>query len=112
MSHPDLGMFEARRITETRIKVTNAGDGLSQAVEVDPQVLHHGETVHVVLECTVDKVTLEPIKDEPAALARVHVLKAGAATIVPADLVTDLLADQQDRIRRARQAADGQEEMF
>jgi hypothetical protein len=42
----------------------------------------------------------------------VHVLKAGAATIVPADLVADLLADQQDRIRRARQAADDQQEMF
>ena len=110
-AEPGLGTFEARPITETRIKVTNAGDGLSQAVQVDPQVLHHGETVHVVLECEVDKVTLEPIKDE-FGLVRVHVLKAGAATIVPADLVADLLADQQDRIRRARQATDDQQEMF
>ena len=84
MSDPDLGMFEARPITETRIKVTNAGDGLSQAGQVDPQVMHQGETVHVVLECEVDKVTFEPIKDE-FGLIRVHVLKAGAATIVPAD---------------------------
>ena len=112
VSEPELGEFEHRPIARTNIKVTNAGDGLSQALKVDPQILHHGDTVHVVLECLVAKVTLEPLDDEGDELVRVHVLKAGSAAIVDEALVADAIADQQERIRKARQEEEGIQEPF
>ena len=110
-SSDQLGSFESHQIAQTSIKVTNAGDGLSQALKIDPQVFHHGDIVHVVLECRVAKVTLEPLEPDREDLVRVHVLKAGSAAIAPPELVADLLAEQQERIRLAREI-EGQQDMF
>lgn len=101
MTTTDLGKFDGRDIITTGIKITNAGDGLSQALSVDPQLLHHGEIVHVVLACEVTDVAFKPIKDTDR-LSRVHTLRAGIATIVDPELVSDVLAKQKRRIDEAK----------
>ena len=105
----DLGLFDDNEVLSTSIKVTRAGDGLSAALAVDPELLHMGDTVHVVLECTVADVTFRPIKDT-AGVQRVHTLKAGTATMVRDDAEEDiqtLLTDQAERIQLANEATDG-----
>jgi len=102
----DLGTFDDRDVLRTTIAVTNAGDGLSDALKVDPKLMHLGEKVYVVLECEVAKVRFDPIKDTDA-LSRVHVLKAGTATLVDADLVRAQLDEQAERILRAKEAEAG-----
>lgn len=101
-----LGDFEGRTILSTTIQVTNAGDGLSDAMKIDPVVMHHGETVYVVLECEVSKVRFDPIKDTQG-VARVHVLKAGTATLIDGAAVEDALDAQREKIARAKEAAQG-----
>jgi len=103
---PDLGAFDGKDVLRTTIAVTNAGDGLSDALKVDPKLLHLDDKVYVVLECDVAKIRFEPIKDTDA-LSRVHVLKAGTATLVDADLVRDQLNEQAERILRAKEAEAG-----
>lgn len=96
-----LSKFERREVLSSTVAVTGAGDGLSQAMKVDPIELHHQETVYVVLECEVSKVRFDPVKDADGALQRVHVLKAGRATLVDKELVEAALNEQSRKIDEA-----------
>ena len=105
-----LDPFEDVDVLRVQVAVTNAGDGLSEALAVDPTPLPLGATVHVVLECRVQQVKFVPAvdKEHPEdGLARVHVLRAGRATLVSAGDVQAALDAQADRILRAREAAEG-----
>lgn len=104
-----LTPFDGRQVLRTSIAVSNAGDGLSEALRIDPREFHHGEVVHVVLECSVDQVRFVPLdpKDAHGPLVRSHRLKAGTATVVDADLVQEQIDRQRMRIEKAREAAAG-----
>ena len=95
-----LRKFEHRPVEASAIQVTNAGDGLSQAMQVDPQELGIGDTVYVVIEATVDQVRYKRNK-ETNGLTRVHTLKAGTATLVDAALVKDVLEEQRIKIEES-----------
>lgn len=105
-----IEVYEHRDVLQTTVQVTHAGDGLSEAMELEPTVLHHGQTVFLVLECEVSKISYPPIKDTDA-LARLHTLRAGRATIVDKDLVVNALNDQHLRIVAARDAIAGQQSL-
>lgn len=96
-----LHRFEGRDTLTTKIKITNAGDGLSQALAIEPEELGMDDTVYVVLECTVDAVTFERVKDTNA-LSRVQKLRAGTATLVDKALVHDVLEAQRVKLEQAR----------
>lgn len=98
--------FEGDPIVTHVIAITGANFALSEAVQSDPQTLHLGDTIHIVLECEVVKVRHEPVKDTDG-LARVHVLKAALATIVDADLVGTHLETQRERNLVASEKARG-----
>lgn len=100
---PKLGEFEGRKVTKTTISVRNAGDGLSKAMEVDPQLLHQGDTVYVVMECKVGPVEFDVVKNSDTDATRKHVLRAGAATIVDAKLVQHAVEAQTQVILEARE---------
>jgi hypothetical protein len=96
----DLGTFEGHDVLTTSVKVTNAGDGLSQALAVDPQLLHHGDRGAIIIEYEVAKVGYDPIKDTDG-LTRIHTLKALRGTLVDLDIVRERLDAQQRRIEAA-----------
>lgn len=107
-----LTPFDERGVVKATIAVTNAGDGLSKALEVRPQEYHHGDIVHVVLRCTVSKVTFVEDADTDE-LVRVHTLKAGTSTIVDGKLVSKVLAQQEKEIEAAKgvlQLGDGEDD--
>lgn len=97
----DLGSFEGRDVLQATVAVTNAGDGLSKALGVDPDQLALGEAVYVVLECEVAKITHSPIKDTHG-VTRIHTLRAGSATLVDEELVRQHLDEQQRRIEESQ----------
>lgn len=101
MTH-ELEPYESHDVVESTIRVTNAGDGLSAALEVDPVAFELGERVYVVLDCTVAKITFEALKDEPDERRRVHTFKASTGTIVDGLLVRDVVDKQRRRIDEAR----------
>lgn len=103
----DLGAFEGRTVTKATIAVRNAGDGLSAAMKVNPENLHQGDTVYVVLECKVGPVSFDPIKDSETECERKHVLRAGAATLIDGALVRSAIEEQTARIIAARDAEAG-----
>lgn len=103
-SDTDLGMFDGRQVITSSIKVTNAGDGLSAAMSIDPQEFHHGQKVYLVIEAECTKVEFVPIKDTDK-LARVHTLKAGVSTPVDHDKVKRVLDAQRKALEEAKGVA-------
>lgn len=93
--------FEGKEVTGVSVAISNTGDGLSDAMTVDNVELHHGDVVYVVLECTVNKVRFDPIKDSKA-LTRVHMIRAGDATIIDEGFVREALDAQVTRIEESR----------
>lgn len=105
-----LEPFEGRDVIKSVVKITNAGDGLSDGLSIEPQAFHLGEKRYIVLECDVSKVQHLPIKDTDH-LAREQTFRAMGAVIVDPDLVKDLVAQQKDRILEAKEAAAGIERL-
>lgn len=97
----ELGTFDGRDVITTSVAITNAGDGLSQALGIDPQVMHIGDTGVIVLEYVVTKIGFIEVKDTDV-LNRVHTLRAGTATIIDRDVVAEALDAQALKIEKAR----------
>ena len=109
-----LGEFDGKTVARTTIAITNAGDGLSEAMKIEPQLLHHGDKVYVLLECEVSKIRFDEVKDT-GYLSRVHVLKAGGAVIADASTAEQVkasIAAMTARIEAARDAEEGKRKMF
>ncbi len=104
-----LSDFEGLPVVEAGIEIPGAAGGLREAMKIDPSTFHKGEQVFVVLECRVGKVRIDPIDmdylDGPQR--RVHVFVVTNATMVDGNLVREQLTDQAEKIRLAREAAQG-----
>lgn len=101
----DLGSFEGDTISRATIKVTGAGDGLSEAMKIETRKLHKRDEVYVVMRCRVTAVGFEDIlvKGDPVGTARVHKLKAQEAVIVEDEHVAALLATHAERIAEVKE---------
>lgn len=99
-SSSKLHRFEGRDVIGTRVAITNAGDGLSQALAIEPIELSIGSKVYVVLECEVGQVGFQPVKDTEV-LNRVQKLRAGTATIVDKGTVIGFLDAQRIKLEEA-----------
>jgi hypothetical protein len=98
---PQLPKFEGREVAGAKIKITRAGDGLSEAMAIEPQVLKQHAKVFVVLECAVGRIAFDPVKDTNGVI-RVQTLIAGTATIVDEDLVKEAIEEQRLKNEEAR----------
>lgn len=73
-------------------------------MKIDPIEYAQGQTVHLVLETHVARISYEASKDDPNKLVRVHTLKAGTAAAVDASLVAGVLDEQRERLEAAEGA--------
>lgn len=102
--------YNGRPVVRTAIKITNAGDGLSKGLAIDPQVLDISQTHYVVLECVVDSHEHDRIiaqGNDTGLLVLNQVLVAGTGTLIDADVVKEAIAQQAEKIERAKDAAAG-----
>ena len=104
-----LTKFEGHDVTEVGVEMPNAAGGLQAAMKFDPVELEIAEEGYIVLHYTVKKVRHEPIErdDFEGPLRRVHVFHVDEAALVGADLVADHMAEQRERIKKARDEAEG-----
>lgn len=92
-----LTKFDGLVVEKSTIAITNAGDGLSKALAIDPVEYHTGDKVYVVLECEVAKVTFEPVSAAvpKGPQVRKHSFRAGVSTVVDQSLVLDVIEAQR-----------------
>lgn len=96
-----LRKFEGREVVGTKVAITGAGDGLSDALAIEPDQFDIGQTVFVVIECGVKRIGHELVKDTNS-LVRTHTLKAGVATVVPKELVIDAIESMRTKVDEAK----------
>jgi hypothetical protein len=104
----ELAAFEDDDVREVAVKITRAGDGLSEALKVSPVALHRGDEVFYVLRGRVAKITFEEVKPGSDDLRRVHVIVTQDIVEVDGADVSAILKHAQDVIRRKLEEASGQ----
>lgn len=98
--------FEGTEVTRAAVKITNAGDGLSDALAVQPKALHLDDEIFYVLRGTCTKVGHEPDKHD--LLVRVHTIKAGAITEVDREVAEKMLQAAAEELQRRKDEVEGQ----
>ena len=108
-----LTPFEGKEVRKMGIAITNAGDGLSESMNVAPAEHESGERLFVILEVEVTKVAFEPLsKGDPGGpQKRIETMRAGTATLADAKLVGDLIAEQAERNLLAKERDGGTERL-
>jgi hypothetical protein len=96
-----LSPFDDRDVTETAVRITGAGTGLQESLDIAPVELHLGDRVHIVLRGEVRQVTYETVKDSDE-LRRVHVISTKFGTIVDEPAVRKVLDAQRKAIEQAK----------
>ncbi len=102
-----LPPFEGDEVREVSIKITRAGDGLSDALKVAPLALHRGDEVFYLLRGLVSQVNHKEVKPGSDDLVRVHVIVTQDITEVDADLAEPIIRRAKDVIRRKLDEASG-----
>lgn len=93
-----LGKHDGKEIIGCAIAVRQAGDGLSKAMQVEPQIIKDGTRVFIVMEGTVHGIDYKDVPNNDRATMRVHVVKAGTATLVDEEFAREVLDKQAAKI--------------
>lgn len=96
-----LHKFEGRDVIGTKAKIVKTGDGLSESVALDPVELAMDETVFLLIEAKVTRVSFDPVKDTNS-LIRVPTLTAQTVTLVEKDFAGERLEAQRVKIEQAK----------
>lgn len=102
---PKLPPFESNNVANAKVRITRAGDGLSEALKVEPRAIQLGEQVYYVLsgECVqVNHVE----KDE--VLTRVHTIAAERITEIDGETANKMLANAAEALERKKASLDNQ----
>lgn len=103
----ELGVFEGQTVAAAVVKITRAGDGLSEALKLEPEAISQGEEVFLVLRGQVTRVGFEPVPKAESYLRRVHTIEAREVARVGEKDVQALLDAEADRIKKLREEAEG-----
>lgn len=107
-----LPSYEGREVVHASMKITRAGDGLSEALQLAPVALHHGDLVHVVLKGRVIDVQhplLKSTDSDEDRLVRKHIVATEEITIVDENDVQGALNKAAEHLAALRDEAAGRE---
>jgi hypothetical protein len=99
--------FGGQEVASVAVKVTNAGDGLTEALRVDPVDLAFGQRVYQVIEGFVVKAEVIPQNhlDPQGPVVVKYVIKAGTSTLVDEATVIAAIDLTRNRVLAAQEAA-------
>lgn len=104
-----LPEFEGQEVQASQIRITNAGDGLSEALKIAPRALHHGDDVAILIRGKVTQINHKAAgKGEEEHLIRVHTISAFAATELELDHAKQILAAAHENLTRRKAEIEGQ----
>lgn len=106
-TRPTLPNFEDQEVAASAVRVTNAGDGLSEAMTIGKKALHIGDAVFYVLRGEVTQVN-HRADPKDGDLTRVHTVKAAQITEIDEGTARQMLAAAADRLARAKAEVEGQ----
>lgn len=102
--------FEDIDVDRATVRITNAGDGLSEALRVQPKAFHMGEEVFFVLRGEVTQINHRTDRDE--SVTRVHTVKASDITEVDPLTAQRMLTAAAEDLEKRKAEMDGQGSLF
>lgn len=109
MTQTKLPAFESNAVSAARVRITRAGDGLSEALKIEPRAIQLGERVYYVLEGECVQIN-HVEKDD--IITRVHTIAAESIAEVDDETATKMLREAANELERKKAAADGQAGLF
>lgn len=106
MTQTVLPAFEGLTVHKAALRVTNAGDGLSEALDLEPQALELGDEVCFVLRGKVSQVNHKTGKDN--AVVRLHTVACEAIAPIDPSLADEAIATENERLAKLRDEKNGQ----
>ena len=105
-----LGQFEGDPVTAVGMSFTNVAGAMNESLEVEPHLMHKGETCFVVLRCDCVSVQFPNVKGNEDQSRRVQVMRVTDATVLREAPATVQRAIDRMRaeIQARRDAEDGQ----
>lgn len=101
-----LAKMDGKEVLAVSLAIRNTGDGLSDAMMIDPVELHHGDNVDILVRGRVIDVQSPEIKDTNG-VNRKHIVRAFEGIIVSSDIAEPMLADQRARVKKRREEEAG-----
>lgn len=101
----ELPAFEGEKVVASAVKVTKAGDGLDEALEIEPQAFHMEAEVGLVLTGTVTQINHRRLHGK---LVRVHTIVTSESAMVPVNIAWGLISSAAERLRKLRDERNGQ----
>lgn len=94
----DLGFIDEKPITGRSMKLSKAGDGLSEALKLKAADIHVGDPVAVLVRGTVKGPTFKPDKDNKGqdGYVRIDNIEAASAVIVEDDQQVEAILDAHE----------------
>lgn len=114
MKQDELPDFEGEKVEGALIRITNAGDGLTEALEVAPRALHRNDIAYFLIRGKVDQVnhkTAKATKYKDERVVRVHTIVAEAATEIEDEYAKKILMAAADNLARRKAEIEGQEQI-
>lgn len=106
-----LGTYKDLPVTETKIVVNKLGDGLSDAVGIDPIVIEAGEVAFLAVRVrkTKDRYDITYNADGiPVGAVLVQVFDSTGATFADHKIIAAAVQKTVDRVEKAKAEAKGQ----
>lgn len=102
-----LSDFEGTPVVKSTIAIAKAGDGLSEALEINPQEMHVGDEGFFILRAGVRRVIHKPFDTLGNELVREHTMDTIEIVQVDKAEVDELLRDRLDKVRKAAEEKRG-----
>lgn len=102
----ELRDFEGRHIARATVKITNAGDGLSEALAIQPEEIELDEDRSYVLQGKCVRVSIEV--DKNGVASRVHTIKTHGISPIDPKIAAKAIGQYRDETERAKAEAQGQ----
>ena len=99
--------FENMTVEKATLRVVKAGDGLSEALSIQPKAYHVGDIVWLAMKGEIIKVE-HRAQNDSEGLVRMHTLEALGATEVAEGDVRQFLDAAAERSRKAKEDASSQ----
>lgn len=103
-----LPSFEDTPVVRSSVRITKAGDGLSEALKFEPEALHYRQQVYFVLRGEVTQINHRPATndEDDDLMVRVHTVEAREIALVTEAAVEHLLESERTRLKRLQDKAE------
>jgi len=102
----ELPTFEGASVADSKVRITKAGDGLSESLALEPLALHMGTEASFCIRGTVSQIAHKTVKGK---VIRIHTIEVTEIAVMDDVEATDILDAYHEHIGELRDAKSGQQ---